>query len=110
MKIPSLCPKCNKPLVTDFSGNMWRKDCLQINHHFMYMSRENTPDEIDIVMLTIDLTRQTRVYFDFSELKVEVEQFTVNGEKKVSRIPFFEPDLNSYDKLVNKIKKYITFS
>lgn len=112
MKTPSHCPKCYKPLTNTLFrkkdiGDIWTKKCLQYDHDFTCFALDRCPDEINYIIITIDLTRQIKAAFDFEKSKILV--YDSNNDHIVG-LPFFEPELTYYDKVIEKVKKYITFS
>lgn len=119
MKTPTICPKCHEPLVNTAlklrSGTIvWKKACKdKLDHEFLCIVK----DEDNVVILTgMVLNRNTslKVCWDFINNKIvihkgETIRFPFRG-KGILEIPWFEPNMDEYDKLINKVRKLITFS
>lgn len=117
MKPPSICPKCHGPLVnTLLNGrgmSVWKKACeTKLNHGFICLVREK--DSV-ILGIGIMLNRQTslKAFWDFVKNRVLVhksEMYVPFPADNALQIPWFEPNIDEYNKLIDKVKKYITFS
>lgn len=116
MKTPITCPKCHGPLLnTEIplrgGANVWKKTCTtKLNHHFTCVTKQHDDDSIEILVLGINqrsVPIKISWYFTPRMLMVYKE---VVGSVDAIKIPWVEPNLDMYDKLVEKIKTYITFS
>jgi len=115
MKIPILCPKCNKPMLTHFSyhptdGHICCKTCKQYNHDVSFFSHEKDYDTVHLIMITVNLTSQLHISFDFWQNKVFIyQELDPKNNASLTTIPFFEPDFSNYDDLIKKLQTYIVF-
>lgn len=119
MKTPVVCPKCHGPLLNSTlelsnGEELWRKECAsKLDHSFTCIVKESDNSIIG-VGVTLDRSIPLKVYWDFMRSKIIVHKGVsivvpfANGS--TLEIPWFEPNLDEYDKLVNKIKKYVVFS
>lgn len=118
MKIPSKCPKCNSPLLNEYSQSGYDicfKSCNKHPDHNLSIIFTN--DNIDYLTITIDLTNNIKALWTFYPPRLEVfkdifiaKGFPVLAKKELIVLPFFYPDLSKYNEIIEKIKKYIVFS
>lgn len=119
MNIPTVCPKChgtllNGPLVIK-GASAWKKVCdKKIDHSFICLIKEEQEEKIVVIGMTLSRDKSIKVFWDLVRRKILVHRsesivipFPGN---EVLEIPWFEPNIDEYDKLINKIKKYVTFS
>jgi hypothetical protein len=115
MKIPITCPKCGDILLNEElkifpTPGVWKKSCTKrLGHKFSITYNIN---ESDISTLSIHIANKTYASWDFRNrlLHVGKEGLSLKETIKSSLfIPYFEPDLLNYKKLVSKIKTYILF-
>lgn len=102
------CPKCHRPLlneaVTTRDGKeVWYKKCISISHGITCVVDDN--DEISTIIIVIDVNSHV-----IANWRMDNETLCVVKGKSVTNIPFFEPDFTDYDKILQKLKTYITFS
>ena len=107
MNVPLRCPVCQDPLLHEFgigdkSHKIWKTCSNKIGHKIEYFMHD-TEDKVRSV--TIQLTQKARVSWLFDREIVILSQDNNNHT-----LPWFEPDLSQYRKLVDKIKTYIVFS
>ena len=116
MKTPTICPKCHGPLLnTELplrgGTGVWKKTCTdKLNHHFTCITQPNNDDLIEIVVIKINrgaTPLKVGWYFTARMLMVYKE---VVGSADAIKIPWVEPTLDEYDKLIEKIKTYVVFS
>lgn len=117
MKSFTRCPKCKDVLLSSWvllrSGDYaWQKSCLpRLDHDVICVTRSNDDDELQTLILTINTDSQLKAIWNFVNKTLIVTKGTVKkAVKEGQRIPYFEPDLSDYKKVVEKIKTYITFS
>lgn len=113
------CPKCNAPLLNGVlslrnGAEAWKQVCdKKIDHSFIYLTKEGKEDDIISMGMTLDHLKVLKVFFDFKRYKI----FVHKGDSLIIpfpgpglvEIPWFEPNIDEYDKLSDKIKKYILF-
>lgn len=117
MKTRTHCPKCKSPLLNTQvklrNGNeIWKKSCVnRVDHDFVSLTTEGNDDSLAVVSLTINFQNQIRCHWILTKNKIFVTKGGISPLKeKGQEIPWFEPDFDAYDKLINKIKKYVIFS
>lgn len=120
MKTPTICPKCHEPLMNSVlplrnGAESWKKVCdKKLDHSFICLTKEGKEDVIILIGMTLSYDKSIKVCWDFVRTKIVVHK----GEsivvpfpgKGFLEIPWFEPNIDEYDKLIDKIKKYVTFS
>lgn len=112
MKVPVNCPVCGDPLLNIFPpaedfGNKVTKYCYRrVDHRISMIVEDN-----EVSQLSVDLADGTEAIFLFLLDKIWVQNTIYSKSKKnMVVLPFFEPDLSNYKKLVAKIKTYLVFS
>ncbi len=114
MKMPSHCPFCQEPLLNEFretrNGDTFlRKTCFRKpDHKVTYVSR---CDECEIELMGIELHAQDMLRANWNFISKEL--FVTRGPPEIATsqpMPYFEPKLDDYKKLVEKIKTYLPFS
>lgn len=112
MKIPGYCPKCKKPMMNEMMAQSgeeyyWRISCDQTDHYIKLITVINSDTEVVDLYIGVGRKRTERKYvsWHFPE-KIMLVQSSSN----TTTIPFFEPDLTNYNRLIEKLKTYITFS
>lgn len=111
MKLPIRCPFCNDIMLTDFlvKGMGEVKYCnLRPSHHIRLSSRFDSDDEVFEIILRISIEPVTYIKWLFASESVRVEIPGIGA--KPLRLPWFDPDLSDYNKLMEKIKTYLLFS
>jgi hypothetical protein len=115
MKIPTHCPKCGDVLLNEevlgiSSTGVWKKSCSKrLGHKFSVIYNIN---ESEISGLCMQITNKAEAYWDFRNTLLTVSKKSKSLKelmKSTQFIPYFEPDLSDYKKLVSKIKTYILF-
>ena len=129
MILPTKCPKCGDNLINDFVSIELQiiKGCeKRINHKFSMRARA-----IDNFIFSMRYTinnkipnKPTIIYWDFIAKKLIINPYIlikgrsvgattmgVQGYSKESmlEIPWFEPDISDFPKLLGKIKTYMVF-
>lgn len=112
MKAPINCPVCGDPMLNVFPPaedltNKLTKYCnLRLNHKITMIVNGD-----EVSQMSIDLGNGREAIFMFYLKKIWVQ--SIAGSSKPMDyiiLPFFEPDLSNYKKLVDKVKTYILFS
>jgi len=127
MNIPNRCPKCGDILVNDLTfPDKSTKECQKrVNHIFKVVL--DSKDSL-IIMHYKEIKSKGKAKFDISWNFVERRIFvgpyiSIKGRtigastmtpgwdhKSTMVIPWFEPELSNFPKLLNKLKTYICFS
>lgn len=103
------CPKCHRPLLNEYTYHRnsvveCKKTCINTDH---YLSFVENNDIIKYFALTLEFKRQISINWDF----IYQHTFVYDASRASQlQIPFFEPDLKDYNKLIKKCKTYLTFS
>ena len=104
MKIPIFCPKCGDPLLNEPCTiyDLWIKSCTnKLSHNFNLIYRL---DEHEARQIIIEIRPFIRMRFNL----VEKTLTCLNGFS-INDLPYFEPNIYEYDKLISKIKTYLVF-
>lgn len=114
------CPKCNEPLMNEYitfnREAVLRKHCKKSpNHQFVMVASEDGKD-LRSITITLSMNPLVRAAWQFQKNKIEVLEGTLEEIIKFNRddnptiIPWFDPDFSDMNKLVKKLKMYVTFS
>ena len=117
MKSLTKCPVCSDSLLNTSmrlksGNNIWLKTCVnRLGHNVSCSTKVNNDDELSTLSFVIDSKSQLRVTWFFDDKLVFIHKSSVNLAKKNGQmIPYFEPDLSNYKKMLEKIKTYLIFS
>lgn len=98
---------------------MWKKTCIKINHKLSitYREKDNYQDE-KIHNLSIFEDKIMYVFFPQEQKIQYIKNVTtdifsilqIKPFKMAGNLPYFNPDLSNFKKLVNKLKTYIILS
>ena len=112
MKAPTHCPVCGDPLLNifppaeDYSDQVTKSCDRKITHSLTFICNGN-----EVASLSVCLDRsdhlQAKWLFHSKELLVVS---TINKVKHTTVLPFFEPNLSNYKKLIEKVGTYLVFS
>lgn len=105
--MPALCPICKDPMVNTFEP-IWEvlhKNCQnKLNHKIEFIATLPNNDRVGTIRLKIN-------QYTMAVWNVEQKSFLIESDKASSvELPYFEPNLSSYHKLMEKIKTYLVFS
>lgn len=112
MKVPINCPVCGDPMLNTFPpaedlNNRVTKSCTsRLNHKIVVLV-----DGDEVNQMSIDLGNGLEAIWLFLMGKIWIQP--TKGSKREDNfviLPFFEPDLTNYNKLVDKVKTYLVFS
>ncbi len=109
MKAPIHCPVCGDPLLNIFPPaedltNRVTKICSRrVNHNIVFLVEDD-----EVSQMAIDIGNGLQAVWLFLLEAVWIQG--IKKDKEVMVLPFFEPDLSNYRKLVNKVKTYLLFS
>jgi len=115
MKIITHCPKCGDALlneeVPDLShSGVWTKKCTKrLGHKFSMFYNIN---DGEVNSICIQITNKVDATWCFRNNLLSVSNRGLPLRRLLESmqfIPYFEPDLSDYKKLVSKIKTYILF-
>lgn len=113
MKCPDKCPACGGNFRFDFVGpenEYLNRYCdLKINHKIIIQTKHDSSNIIRLC-ITINLEKQIAVEFlpDSKYLKYGKTNHFLIGQ--YFSLPWFDPDLSDYAKLVDKLKTYVIMS
>lgn len=114
MKLPSLCPFCHAPMITDYRGDYYIIKCcrLKIDHYILFEAKIDPFNEEIVYRIKLRISDKILIVFHFNSKIIEIIHKSKISEAfyQKSDIPFFEPDLSDHKKLINKIKTYLLFS
>lgn len=105
--VPVNCPVCGDVMLTDFSRFSFTKTCkTKLSHGIVIQATDY--DQILKVSILYEVPQVWAVWHPLPE-RLEVQDF---GKTPIlgTPIPYFEPDLSNYKKLLEKIKTYLVFS
>jgi hypothetical protein len=107
MKIPSKCPHCGNPMLTEYIGQydaFTVKTCSKsIDHWIRFLGKTNL-DEVEKISVRLSPGLECAIW------DLVVQTIEVIHVDKTTYIPFFKPDLSNCKTLVHKIKTYVVFS
>ena len=114
------CPKCNGPLVSEYitfnKEAVLRKHCkTSPNHQFSVIASEDGKDMRSIT-ISLSMNPLVRAAWHFKKNQIEVLEGTLeeiiknNRDENPTIIPWFDPDFSDMNRLVKKLKMYVTFS
>jgi hypothetical protein len=113
MKVLSHCPKCHGPLLNEavptISLPYWTKSCLNKPDHKFIITTVPGNDDL-IVRITLQVKTDLMVTWDPTTSKCWVSDDWDLFPHPAMYIPYFEPDLSDYQKLIDKVKLYVLFS
>ncbi len=111
MKPPSQCPYCGRSLLNEDVPTVglpyWRKSCIHVPSHSISMWTVPGNDD-ELHRITIRVKDGLLISWDLKKQKCWLSK-TMDLEWS-QELPFWEPDLSDYQKLITKIKIYILFS
>lgn len=111
MTPPTQCPCCSRNLLNENMPTVglayWRKSCYWMPNHKIII--HTIPGNDDAVhRITIRVREGLMISWDLKEQTCWLSK-SMDLEWN-QMLPFFEPDLSDYKKLMNRIKIYILFS
>jgi hypothetical protein len=111
MKRQAKCLVCGDVMATTFGGIITLKECARNPSHNLKLLSNDDSDEVSKISIKLSNNPATWATWHVLSRELRIHNFT----KTLSRIlgdplPYFEPDLTDYNKLVNKVKLYIIFS
>ena len=126
MIIPSRCPKCGDILVYDFTfSNKPIKKC-QKNANHIFRAVLNSEYNLIIMhyreftIIESKAKEKFDITWNFVEQRIFIGPYmsisgrtiinTISQNNKTIIIPWFDPDLSDFSKLLNKIKTYLLFA
>lgn len=117
MKSFKNCPCCGDPLLNDavrdnqLLTESFRRSCLKhLDHKFTTLVDPNK-DEVVAMGIEVDPKEMVRFQWNFKKKVAFVAKgLPKQAEKNAVYLPYFEPDLSDYHRLVAKLRTYLTFS
>lgn len=112
MKAPIKCPVCGDPLLNIFPPaedltTRFTKKCDRRVDHQIVMQVED--DEVTFLTILVSPKTMLKAGWSLTSKKFRVWRQQRNADSGIE-LPYFEPDLSDYNKLINKIKTYLVFS
>lgn len=114
MELPIVCPCCKHPLLNYFreypisKPHQLEKTCkIKPDHQFICLSKRGSDNEVNSIKITIDMN--TMLTFNWV-MPGKVLYFS-SGFTPTKNIvlPYIEPDLENYKKLVKRLKNLVLF-
>lgn len=118
MNIATKCPCCNKIMLNDQNSLgsadsiVWKKLCVDNpSHKFILVWNIKTENVISLIV-----SNSSNLFYKFLPLENKISVFnslpvaTSKRSKPTMHIPYFDPLLNNWNKLLNKLKTYTIFS
>lgn len=114
MKTFKCCPCCGNPLLNEVMTGIQevhRRSCMKRLDHKFTTTIDSKRDEIVTMGIEISPQGMVRFQWNFKNKTAFVAKGPPEQAKETAvYLPYFEPDLSDYWKLVNKLRTYITFS
>lgn len=112
MKAPIKCPICDDAMLNIFSPaedlhERVTKSCTNKIDHKLNMIVDG--NEVSQMSLDLGNGQEAIWLFTLNAVWVQSAKYNKNPINTVV-LPFFEPDLSNYKKLVEKVKTYLVFS
>lgn len=110
MKMPTHCHFCGDILVTSYDKDdtILIKVCKKrVNHEISYFADVPTDE---VYKVRIKIPGKPIKYATWVFTKKELFIMAITGKSNLAHLPYFEPELTDYNKLVAKVKTYILFS
>lgn len=107
MKLSTHCPFCNDVMITEFTGTYKvSKFCAHRPTHYIKFIALETDDVFEII-IRISVNPMSYAKWVFTSKSLRVEMTSISTPLY---LPWFEPDLSNYNKLLQKLKTYMVFS
>jgi hypothetical protein len=117
MKSFTECPVCKESLLNTSmriksSRDVWLKMCMRrLGHTMTCTTQAGNDDELSTLSFVLNADKQLKVTWFFEDRTLFIHKGNVSQAKRLGyMIPFFEPDLSNYKKMMDKVKTYIIFS
>lgn len=123
MKIPNVCPYCGDAMLNnyiDMNDSTVLSQICSLRPDHVIKIRSNADGKsyhrmADTLTVRVDMSPpMTWAIWDFREQTITIAKssftYTVGKKHGSTLIPFFEPDLSDYPKLIDKLRTYIAFS
>lgn len=120
MKIYSRCPICNNPMVTSFGDSkvpgikqiksISIQECIKYLSHKISIYSISSTQEIYKIELMINTNPMQYVVWAYTYMECWIFSEKEDGTFTKTILPFFDPDLSNYKKLIEKVKTYLIFS
>lgn len=127
MKMPSHCPTCGDPMLLEYRGE-WRQTlvCQKRLNHYIKLTGHLSDDSLHDEVYAIRVRLNSKVPPTWAEFVINPSAnyiYIWSGDSQIvwrsdkqrfqmagTALPYFEPDLTNYNKLVEKVKIYLLFS
>jgi len=101
------CPVCDKTL-RKHNSNAYSIEKTCSNKHHIIVFSFNDWDELVHISLRAKNLNGNMFVWNFVNKTLYVH--SIDGKTKPHELPWFEPDFYLYEKLIHKLKIYVTFS
>jgi hypothetical protein len=107
MKMPTHCPFCKDVMLTDYE-QMWevlhKKCSRRLGHNIEFVAEVHDNDTVDVIAIKVNHKKIIMWSLFHRTLTIK------STDALEYQLPFFEPELFSYPKLMGKLKTYMVFS
>lgn len=115
MQLPIKCPCCNHPLLNNFKDYpinrpyQLEKTCkTKLDHQFFCASIKGCEDEIGYIKITVDMKIMLNFNWEIERKKLYISTGFMPHHN--TYIPYIEPDLSNYKKLIERLMLLIPFT
>jgi hypothetical protein len=106
------CPFCNDVMLNrEMTTEHTLKSCKKHPNHRIDAVSDDTTNEIYAISILINNNPTIWATWHFLDQEIRIHNYSKTISKILGdALPWFEPDLSDYCKLINKIRTYILFS
>jgi hypothetical protein len=109
-KLPVRCPVCQDIMLTEFMGHfILIKKCFRHPDHWIKLIADADGNTVREVKILIDNDPVLYATWQFSGKLLFLSNVEISKGVK-EWLPWFDPDLTDYKKLLEKVKTYLVFS
>ena len=113
MKIGSKCPYCDDIMSNEYVGSfiLIKKCTARTNHQIVLMTQRSDDEVLSIQIFVNNFSKWA--HWELGEKILWISErstLTSKPPRTAMLLPYFDPDLTNYHKMVRKIKTYILFS
>lgn len=113
------CPSCGGALLNEFvptknGKEFLKKSCAKkIGHIFSIRSKIEDHQQAEAIFVTVDMGQLTTAVWNVLNKELFITPYRMDQKysiNKIYKLPYIDPDLSDYNRLVARIKTYILFS